>query len=467
MDSHDSNGKGTPSEDIHNILRDTVQPKFSQSNYCCDSPFKWLPHVSTPPSRFFKIKNPFETHLTERLHTTVFSPSVFNKEPSPKIDTFKWTIEEISNLKPADIDETTINQFSPEMDPILEETAQSKIEKFFSKKEIVPSPMDNIVKTEPLISEDASPPTVEETKQFVNGASQTVLTLPPILPASVETALKPYFSYTIDQQENANFMLYKQLFEYNEHENIQSPSQSIQSSPAPSCQMSPIQFSPYEKNQTREGLFRRCESLEHISPLRDCDLSPISSSPNNKEVTRGQSRSLHSNNYSCHMSVDTSINLVPDTADELPPNQSLAFESAHSFFNNEVLSDSTVNWDMEYKHVSLESLTKSPVRGSDRMDVSNTNTPRSKIFTSQRKKLSESFLLTELTGENEENKENVFYEIKAATSTRSCSITTKTSLFSRDITDAGYHTGLHTMSEEGSWNCSSALFASTPTKNKH
>lgn len=37
-----------------------------------DSPFRNLPNFSTPPSRFAKIINPFESHLIERLHLPTF-----------------------------------------------------------------------------------------------------------------------------------------------------------------------------------------------------------------------------------------------------------------------------------------------------------------------------------------------------------------------------------------------------------
>lgn len=70
---------------------------------------------------------------------------------------FKWTIEDISSLKPADIDETTVEQFELSHDPELEQTAQASIEKFFSEKHIVPSPFDAGTKRVVLISESTSP----------------------------------------------------------------------------------------------------------------------------------------------------------------------------------------------------------------------------------------------------------------------------------------------------------------------
>lgn len=112
------------------------------------------------------------------------------------------------------------------------------------------------------------------------------------------------------------------------------------------------------------------------------------------------------------------------------------------------MSNSSINWDLEYGHVSF----KSPNANEDEMDVSNSNTPKSRIFVSQRKKLSDSFLKED----EEEMKEN-FVEYRTDKSGGSAT--------QNDITDAGYHTnsGL-TISEE--WN-SSHVFASTPTKSNH
>lgn len=94
------------------------------------------------------------------------------------------------------------------------------------------------------------------------------------------------------------------------------------------------------------------------------------------------------------------------------------------------------------------------------MDVSNSNTPKSKIFTSQRKKLSDSFLKNEKS-DDDDNKENLFeldqfIELKNSKCYRRPR---------NDTTDAGYQTGGATMSEE-SWSATS-IFASTPTKAKN
>lgn len=101
---------------------------------------------------------------------------------------------------------------------------------------------------------------------------------------------------------------------------------------------------------------------------------------------------------------------------------------------------------MEYQHVSLTSPSSSP--DMDKMDISNSNTPHSKMFPSQRKRLSNSFKI------EEDNKENES-PVQCYRQTRK--------LFKNDVTDAGYHT------ESGIFSNESIIplpqvFASTPSK---
>lgn len=71
---------------------------------------------------------------------------------SPNVeDKFKWTIDDISNLKPANIDEATVSQHVFVCDPQIESLVQQKIEYFFQEPQIVPSPLTEIVRV-PLLS---------------------------------------------------------------------------------------------------------------------------------------------------------------------------------------------------------------------------------------------------------------------------------------------------------------------------
>lgn len=150
------------------------------------------------------------------------------------------------------------------------------------------------------------------------------MTLPPFLPKDVEDALKPYFSYTVDQQQdsNRNSSLYRRLFEFDEE---QHSSSSVLTSPAPSCNLSPIEFSPLdEKNMQTHRNFGSPHDLNHMA---ECNLSPIAM--NVTETHAASSVSIMRSEFSAHsghMSIDTSLNLVPDMLNQMPSNnQSLAF----------------------------------------------------------------------------------------------------------------------------------------------
>ncbi|XP_050305159.1 protein aurora borealis [Anthonomus grandis grandis] len=427
-----------------------------------DSPFRTLPNASTPPSRFAKIINPFEQHLIERLHLPTFSPTVFAQNSTPKADQkFKWTIDDISSLKPADIDETTVSQHVCTMDnPEVDSLVQKKIETFFSEKEIVPSPMH--VKTNhyvPLMKDcsswDKSPSSKASTPKTpkpmtCEGSTQTVLTLPPVLPKELEEALKPYFNYHEEDQEyNEDHMennsLYKQLFEFEqntpERDSKTDPSdqdvQSVISSPALSTSLSPIQFSPFAR-----GL----ESPFDMPELRECNLSPITKTPP-KRLSR--SRLDFSSNEK--MSVDASL-IVPDIENQAMTSKSFVDEEqgfSPLRHNNTTNPDMTVNWSMEYKQVSLASPCSST--DSDKMDVSNSNTPHSKLFIGkgQRKRLSDSFKSADL----EANDNNTLQ-------CEDVGIKNRFKLFKNDLTDAGYQS-----QETADFsNHSTNVFASTPSK---
>lgn len=131
-------------------------------------------------------------------------------------------------------------------------------------------------------------------------------------------------------------------------------------------------------------------------------------------------------------------------------------DSPNALLPLEELSYRSNNWDMEYRHISLESPKASSNNSLNEMDVSNSNTPRSKIFVSQRKKLSESFLHDDFLKDEKENIEPFMSNSTAVNLKRTHD----------DNTDAGYQTGSTFILESSSWS-NTHLFASTPTKNRN
>lgn len=176
--------------------------------------FQSFPIVNTPtpPSRFKRIINPFEIGLTDRLHLPLIgSPSLFHRPDTPQHcstpthNDFEWTIDEVSSLNPANV-EAYETQFLSNTDPDVETRAQAAISSFFKTQVIVPSPSVHVVRDPPNDLINADTPSLRQSKKRKrSGSTQTELTLPPILPPDLEEALKPYFSFTGNQQQSPTY----------------------------------------------------------------------------------------------------------------------------------------------------------------------------------------------------------------------------------------------------------------------
>lgn len=236
---------------------------------------------------------------------------MFNKK-SPKTDeNFKWTIDEISCLKPADIDVNSTEQFElTDHDSLVDMRVQEKINLFFSEKVIVPSPLNQAVNNVPLITD--TPP--EKSKGESSGESvavQTLLSLPPTLPKHIEDLLKPYFINPEMEQQETNDEeadLYKKLFDFED----QRTPESVHTSPALSVGLSPLDCSPFHSKSFENA---RNSGIRYWNspPLRDCNLSPIETNVTSPEMQKSH-RSATKLNFSGHMSVD-STGIVPDNGD--------------------------------------------------------------------------------------------------------------------------------------------------------
>ncbi|KAL6257461.1 hypothetical protein P5V15_011032 [Pogonomyrmex californicus] len=195
--------RGTPMKQNDVCLK---RPTF-QNTVCM--PFSALPSHITPPSKLrrFITKNPFEPDLINRLHLSTISPTVFSKVPSPMRQSpeFTWSIDELAIMQPVRIEESPMQQVhSP--DPELEVKAQAAIDRFFKQNQIIPSPWDTRQKgnkpftcmNTPKSSNDRSSPD-ELSKTTKDAWSQTVLSLPLDLPQNVEEVLKPFLTFTQEQ----------------------------------------------------------------------------------------------------------------------------------------------------------------------------------------------------------------------------------------------------------------------------
>ncbi|CAG5103451.1 Similar to bora: Protein aurora borealis (Drosophila pseudoobscura pseudoobscura) [Cotesia congregata] len=279
----------------------------------------------TPPSGLTKFiaRNPFDAELTNRLHMSVISPTIFSKVPTKTHDSpFSWTIDELAMLKPVAIEEFSLQQ-SHASDPEVEKRAQEAINKFFSAKEIHPSPWNERresvkqLMTTPgsLIEEIDSEKTEKTTRDCW---AQTELSLPPKLPQHVEDALKPFFTFTQDQQvdndeanSSSNSSLRRKLF-FNHDDSIEDDSEcSLILSP------SKINSSPPRSGMMAHGTLIG-EGLSNMQRTYDTsfrpdklisppDMSPICNPSNNLSNNSLRSRrSVTRLDFSAHMSVDSS-----------------------------------------------------------------------------------------------------------------------------------------------------------------
>lgn len=249
------------------------------------------------------------------IHSLFVSPTLFTKKTPVKKE-FSWTIDELSMLQPAEIDENSSHQFeSPEHD----EVTQSRIDSYFSMQQILPSPMLPCEGV-PLIKPDREvfSPTSTTTSslpahpvQITSSSAQTVLTLPPVLPEEVERVLKPYFSFTQDQQNvgydvRQDSEFYKKLFD-----DSQSPPHEESDDEPTEKFSSPVRrLSESRLHYMHSTLYQRTIGTPgNYDAINLCPLSPICTTA--VRVKDETDKNETEKNSSQVMSIDGSF-VVPD-----------------------------------------------------------------------------------------------------------------------------------------------------------
>ncbi|XP_012221144.2 protein aurora borealis [Linepithema humile] len=269
-------------------------------------PFSILQSHITPPSKLRKfIKNPFEPDLTNRLHQSVISPTVFTKAPNQLQGSpgFTWNIEELAQLQPAKIEESPIQQFDV-LDQELETKAQVAIDRFFKQNQIIPSPWNvKQQKNIPCISSDTpSRPicdlnsTKELSKLKKDVWCQTVLSLPLNLPQNVEEALKPFYVFTQEQNtENddanlSNNSLRRKLF-FN-HDECANNESIASLSPVKMSESMLLSCSPPQSGMFVHGRLKMLQSRRHSDELSTAKSEHLSS-PNISPIYNAENNMLH------------------------------------------------------------------------------------------------------------------------------------------------------------------------------
>ncbi|XP_076642906.1 aurora kinase A activator-like protein bora [Halictus rubicundus] len=297
-----------------------------QNNISC---FSVLPSHITPPSGLtkFMARNPFETDLTNRLHLSVISPTVFSKvsSPSQQSPDFAWSVDELATMKPACIEEFPEQQIHC-YDPEIEVKAQAAIDRFFKENQIIPSPWE-IKKKDSRIKIKTDTPTrassdgnAVSSKLKKDGWSQTVLSLPPQLPSHVAEALKPYFTFTQEQNaesddaNSSNNSLRRKLFfnhdectENDEESSVSLSSVKLNGSlilssshPQSNILVDGVPFKPSRDSDDRHNASQIVPG--HLSPP---DISPIHRGGNMScESIKSRSRSVVRLNFTTEMSMD-------------------------------------------------------------------------------------------------------------------------------------------------------------------
>lgn len=138
--------------------------------------------------------NPFEVGA-ESLYLSAVSPSLFQRVVSPSQNvgggTFRWSIDQMAELFPVNIETSPFTQVEVIGDPEYEDQAQEAIDRFFSTHQsVVPSPWPDSNKSVSLVKKmcvqqaQASPSLPPVRSQSV--WCQTELSLPPVLPPALE-----------------------------------------------------------------------------------------------------------------------------------------------------------------------------------------------------------------------------------------------------------------------------------------
>ncbi|KAH8404437.1 hypothetical protein KR222_000418 [Zaprionus bogoriensis] len=317
-----------------------------------------------PPKRLQKVRNPFEGAMAERLHLPLIaSPSLFQcKSGTPQLSStqFEWDIEEVSQLKPADV-EPHETQFQDSPDPEQESKAQLAISNFFKESHIVPSPVDCPLRKQRIVLNELDENTPISNKSKPKPAErmrdcevQTELTLPPVLPQALEDALRPYLQPHLagprvmpSGGDVFNTSMRRKLFDLQNVIVLEQQQQQEQ----PDAEM--VGSSPQAKQTMFAGRLSDSASAESaagsnnfgcLSPIRNlCGLNPGTPDDGNGFSARKRKQLLHE---------------VVDMPSPIAPSEHLSQRRNNNNTNNNVTTASSMQLEEEQEqHDTLSELT--------------------------------------------------------------------------------------------------------------
>ncbi|XP_064603341.1 protein aurora borealis-like [Liolophura sinensis] len=258
----------------------------------------------TPQSQ---IINPFEDRLLSTYHGSVLSPGGFALTDTPGSEekgSFRWTIDQLAILHPADIDEMSCeDSLRTRFDKEVEETAQRAISDFFAKNSIVPSPWQGSDGKPVYVAMPKSPNGecdktcdngTTKPKQSQDAACQTTLTLP--MDFDLQKILGEFMTYQGSEEDGnpqealSTSSLRRKLFFHGESSPASSPIGKVEGV-AVQCDRSPRavplkplplshtahsgspQFSSSPITMSKGGPFSRVS--EEMDVIISPELSPI------------------------------------------------------------------------------------------------------------------------------------------------------------------------------------------------
>eukprot|EP00117_Sycon_ciliatum_P037294 scpid52770/ scgid27927/ Protein aurora borealis len=120
-----------------------TSPGSTQTNGCTTTAITSDIVTTATPKQPAKLQNPFSGESTcARENFPDFSPSVFTHKETPAESRsekrFQWSIDEMANLQPADIDERTAQAFH--CTPRRDSAKQVALNRFFLQQQVVASP---------------------------------------------------------------------------------------------------------------------------------------------------------------------------------------------------------------------------------------------------------------------------------------------------------------------------------------
>lgn len=341
------------------------------ANKQSNSSLRFMQNFSTPPN--FMFKNPFDSPLRDNLHLPICSPNFMSQSTPNTGNKFKWSICEISHLKPADIDtQSFIRQYMPDYksDPQIEH----KISSFFSEQSIVPSPLSETLfrKHSKNVEKEIR---LSENLDKISHVPDEILNKYVIYDENQGGLINPKANWEFDSLE------LKKIFEF---EKCQDEILDHSSDVEEPLVLSPIKFVGCS-NYKSEGLERKNMEEYYLSPIKN----ETDDMQSNKRCDSGVTFSKeYKSNCRFSFSEEMSIDFVNSSCDANVEVDTLSTNTETC----DVSMKSLLKESLSMNNISCEMESKQNLFSSNEMQDTYPKTPRTGLFNQRSKNLSQSFM---------------------------------------------------------------------------